>query len=146
MTKGIELAFQRLDMAQTLADLQATIGHASHHGKVGIVGYCFGGLLTWLSSCQLDDVSAASAYYGGGIPDNAALSPSCPTILHFGELDAHIPMTSVTAFQEQKPDLPVHIYAADHGFNCDQRDAYDATAATEAKARTLALFSAELGA
>jgi carboxymethylenebutenolidase len=38
----------------------------------------------------------------------------------------------------------VHIYTADHGFNCDQRDAYDATAATEAKARTLALFSAEL--
>ena len=146
MTKGIELAFQQLDMAQTLTDLQATIGHASHHGKVGIVGYCFGGLLTWLSSCQLDNVSAASAYYGGGIPDNAALSPSCPTILHFGELDAHIPMASVTAFQEQKPDLPIHIYAADHGFNCDQRDAYDATTATEAKARTLALFSAELGA
>lgn len=146
MTKGIELAFQRLEMTQTLADLQAAIGHAAHHGKVGIVGYCFGGLLTWLSSCQLDNVSAASAYYGGGIPDNADISPSCPTILHFGELDAHIPMASVTAFQAQKPDLPAHLYAADHGFNCDQRDAYDATAAAAAKARTLALFSAELAA
>ena len=52
MTAGIELAFQKLDMSQTLADLQATIDAAANHGKVGVVGYCFGGLLTWLSSCK----------------------------------------------------------------------------------------------
>ena len=79
------------------------------------MGYCFGGLLTWLSSCNLNQVSAASAYYGGGIPDNADMTPSCPIILHFGEQDAHIPMESVAAFQEKQPDLPVHVYAADHG-------------------------------
>ena len=61
MTAGIELAFQKLDMSQTLADLQATIDTAANHGKVGVVGYCFGGLLTWLSSCNLSGVSAASA-------------------------------------------------------------------------------------
>jgi carboxymethylenebutenolidase len=55
-------------------------------------------------------------------------------------------MDSVAAFQEKQPDLPVHIYAADHGFNCDQRDAYDATAASEARERTLALFSSALAA
>ena len=57
MTAGIELAFQKLDMSQTLGDLQATIGAAANHGKVGVVGYCFGGLLTWLSSCNLNQVS-----------------------------------------------------------------------------------------
>jgi len=144
MGAGIELAFQKLDMAQTLADLQATISAASQHGKVGVVGYCFGGLLTWLSSCNLKGVSAASAYYGGGIPDNAELTPACPIILHFGELDAHIPMDSVAALQSKQPDLPVHVYAADHGFNCDQRGSYDAAAAALAKDRTLALFNAEL--
>jgi carboxymethylenebutenolidase len=141
MNAGIALAFQQLDMNQTLADLQSTIDKAATHGKVGVVGYCFGGLLTWLSSCNLSNLAAASAYYGGGIPDNASLTPSCPTILHFGEQDAHIPMESVASFQAQHPDLPVHIYAADHGFNCDQRDAYDATAASLAKERTLALFN-----
>ena len=98
MNTGIELAFQKLDMNQTLADLQATIDAAAERGKVGVVGYCFGGLLTWLSSCNLNKVSAASAYYGGGIPDNADMTPSCPIILHFGEQDAHIPMDSVDRF------------------------------------------------
>jgi len=146
MNTGIELAFQKLDMNQTLADLQSTIDAAEQQGKVGVVGYCFGGLLTWLSSCNLNKVSAASAYYGGGIPDNADMTPSCPIILHFGEQDAHIPMDSVAAFQEKQPDLPVHVYAADHGFNCDQRDAYDATAASQARERTLALFNDALAA
>ena len=144
MNIGIELAFQKLDMDQTLADLQATIDVAASYGKVGVVGYCFGGLLTWMSGCNLNKVSAASAYYGGGIPDNADMTPSCPIILHFGEQDAHIPIDSVAAFQEKQPDLPVYVYAADHGFNCDQRDSYDETAASQAKERTLALFNDSL--
>ena len=145
-TVGIDLAFQKLDMSQTLADLQASIDHASKHGKVGVVGYCFGGLLTWLSSCQLSGIAAASAYYGGGIPDNADLTPGCPIILHFGELDAHIPMESVQAFQARHPDLAVHVYAADHGFNCDQRDSWNPDASSLAKERTLSLFDSTLAA
>ena len=53
-------------------------------------------------------------------------------------------MDSVAAFQEKHGDLPVHVYAADHGFNCDQRDAYDADAATLARSRTLDLFGEAL--
>jgi 3-mercaptopyruvate sulfurtransferase SseA len=62
------------------------------------------------------------------------------------EQGAHIPMDSVAAFQQKQPDLPVHVYAADHGFNCDQRDAFDATAASQARERTLALFNDSLAA
>ena len=55
-------------------------------------------------------------------------------------------MDSVAAFQAKQPDLPVHVYAADHGFNCDQRDSYDATAASQARERTLTLFNDTLAA
>jgi carboxymethylenebutenolidase len=74
------------------------------------------------------------------------MTPGCPIILHFGEQDAHIPMDSVAAFQEKQPNLAVHVYAADHGFNCDQRDAFDAPSAAQAKERTLALFNDALSA
>ena len=54
-------------MPQTLADLQSVVSYASERGSVGLVGYCFGGLLTYLSACNIEGVTAASSYYGGGI-------------------------------------------------------------------------------
>jgi len=144
MTQGIGLAFEQLDMVNTLADIQAAIEAAGQHGRVGVVGYCFGGLLTWLSACQLSGVAAASAYYGGGVARQMDKSPNCPTIMHFGELDAHIPMTDVDIVRAAQPEVAVHVYAADHGFNCDQRASYDAASAALAKERTLAHFSRHL--
>lgn len=145
MGRGIELAFQELQMQNTLADLQAAINQASQHGKVGVVGYCFGGLLTWLSACELDGVAAASCYYGGGIAGEAGRTPGCPVIMHFGELDAHIPMSDVDQVREAQPDVPIHVYNADHGFNCDHRGSYDAPSAALARERTLAFFAENLG-
>ncbi len=113
-------------------------------GKVGVVGYCFGGLLTWLAACELEGVSAASSYYGGGVAGEAERQPRCPVIMHFGELDAHIPMSDVEKVKAAQPDLPVYVYPADHGFNCDHRASYDAAAAATAKQRTLEFFAREL--
>lgn len=144
MGRGIELAFQKLDRAATLQDLQATITVAAEHGKVGVVGYCFGGLLTWLSACELDGVSAASAYYGGGVAGEVARSARCPVMMHFGELDAHIPLSDVEAVKVAQPEVQVFIYPADHGFNCDHRASYDSEASALAKKRTLALFAEHL--
>ena len=145
MERGIDLAFSKLQMPQTLADIQSAIDHAAGYGKVGVVGYCFGGLLTWLSACQLNNVCAASSYYGGGVPDQAALSPKCPIILHFGEKDSFIPMDSVREFVARHPELTVYTYDADHGFNCDQRASFDAAAADIARQRTLEFFARHLG-
>ena len=145
MGRGIELAFQQLEMPNTLADLQAAIDHASQHGKVGVVGYCFGGLLTWLSACELNGVAAASCYYGGGIAGEAGRSPGCPVIMHFGELDAHIPMSDVETVRAAQQGVPVHVYNADHGFNCDHRGSFDAPSAALARERTLAFFAENLG-
>lgn len=144
MSRGIELAFQKLDQAQVLLDLQATIKSISSQGNVGVVGYCFGGLLTWRSACELEGVSAAASYYGGGVPGEADRSARCPVIMHFGEQDAHIPMADVDRFSAAQPDVTVYSYDADHGFNCDHRGSYDEAAATLAKSRTLEFFAANL--
>jgi carboxymethylenebutenolidase len=144
MGAGIEIAFQKLDHAKALEDVQAAIEVASVQGKVGVVGYCFGGLLTWLAACELEGVSAASSYYGGGVAGEAQRQPRCPVIMHFGELDAHIPMSDVEKVKAAQPDVPVFVYPADHGFNCDHRASYDAAAAATAKQRTLEFFGREL--
>jgi carboxymethylenebutenolidase len=143
--KGLKFAFQDMDMAQTLLDVQAALDAAAAHGKVGVVGYCFGGLLTWLSACKLNGVTAASAYYGGGIAGHATLTAQCPVMMHFGEKDAHISMSDVETVRSAQPDVQVFVYDADHGFNCDERGSYDATSAATAKERTLAFFEKHLG-
>lgn len=144
MSRGIALAFQELDHEKVLLDLQATIQHISTHGKVGVVGYCFGGLLTWRSACLLEGVSAASSYYGGGVPAESARTARCPVIMHFGEQDQHIPMADVKAFAVAQPAVTVYSYDADHGFNCDHRGSFDAAAAELARTRTLEFFASNL--
>ena len=144
MGTGIDLAFQKLQMPQTLADLQSVVDYAGEKGSVGVVGYCFGGLLTYLSACNIKGVTAASSYYGGGIAGMLDQNPRCPLIMHFGELDAHIPMSDVEKIRAAHPDVPVNVYAADHGFNCDHRASFDEAASTLALSRTLAHFEAHL--
>lgn len=145
MGRGIEIAFQKLDRSLALQDIQAAIDAASVHGKVGVVGYCFGGLLTWLAACELSGVSAASSYYGGGVAGEVNRTPKCPVIMHFGERDAHIPMSDVEKVKTAQPDVEVFVYPADHGFNCDHRASFDADAATLAHTRTLDFFGQHLG-
>lgn len=144
MTQGVELAFSKLEMPNTLADVQAAINYLAQDSKVGVVGYCFGGLLTWLSACNAENLACASGYYGGGIINFNDQTPKVPTILHFGELDAHIPMTDVQAIDEAHPDVTVYAYDADHGFNCDHRASFNAAASTLAAERTLAFFAEHL--
>jgi len=127
-----------------LVDIAAAIAHVAPAGKVGIVGYCWGGLLAWLAACRLDGLSASVVYYGGGVPQQAALQPRCPVQAHFGKQDAHIPLDTVQAFGAAHPDVELHVYDAGHGFNCDQRGSYDAASANLARARALAFFERHL--
>jgi carboxymethylenebutenolidase len=146
--RGVDLAFQKLDHARTLQDLQAAVDAArdavADHGKVGVVGYCFGGLLAWRSACSLNGVAAAVAYYGGGIAREVEKSPRCPVMMHFGEKDAHIPLDDVAKIESAQPDVQVYVYPADHGFNCDQRASFDAESAALARQRTVEFFSEHL--
>ncbi len=145
MTRGIEIAFQGLDRENTCKDLQAAVDEVGKYGRVGLVGYCFGGLLTWVGATELEGVACASAYYGGGIAGELERTASCPVIMHFGELDAHIPMSDVERIKAALPDVSVYVYPADHGFNCDHRASHDAASAATARKRTLAFFEEHLG-
>ena len=151
MSRGRDLAFNGLAQEDALRDLQATVEEAGKFGPVGVVGYCYGGLMTWLAACELDGIACASAYYGGGIAGTLERAPGeprrpkCPMLMHFGALDAHIPLSDVERVDAALPDVPVHVYDADHGFNCDHRGSYDAESAAVARQRTLALFAAHLG-
>jgi len=66
-------------------------------------------------------------------------------LAHFGEKDHWISIEGVAAFRKAHPEVEVHIYPANHGFNCDHRGAYDAAAAALARERTLAFFTQHLG-
>jgi carboxymethylenebutenolidase len=112
-----------------------------------MVGYCWGGLLTWRSACTLDGLAAAVPYYGGGMTAEAEVArvPRCPVLAHFAEEDHWIPMDGVAVFRQQHPEVEVHTYPAHHGFNCDQRGSFHAPSAQLARQRTLAFFSRHLG-
>lgn len=144
MQRGFGL-MQKVNIDDGLHDVSAAVQVAAAAGKVGVVGYCFGGRMAWLSAARVAGVAASVPYYGGGIPALAAEQPKCPVMLHFGERDAHIPVASVEEFKQAHPSLAVHLYAADHGFNCDQRGAWDAPAAQLARERTLAFLRQHVG-
>ena len=77
---------------------------------------------------MLDGLAAAVPYYGGGMttPDEIARQPKVPVLAHFGDQDHWIPLDSVEAFKKAHPEVEVHLYRANHGFNCDQRGSYNA--------------------
>ncbi|MDB5743080.1 MAG: Carboxymethylenebutenolidase [Polaromonas sp.] len=151
MKAGFELktAVDALPGAGVLQDIQAAIDHAAQvsGAKVGIIGFCWGGLLTWKAACLLNGLSAAVPYYGGGITAEGEIArqPRCPVMAHFGDQDHWIPMEGIEAFGKAHPDVQVHVYPANHGFNCDQRAAYNEAAAQLARERTLAFLASQLG-
>ncbi|MDI3384504.1 dienelactone hydrolase family protein [Xenophilus aerolatus] len=149
MKAGFELktAVEALPAPGVLQDVQAAIDYAGKAGKVGIVGYCWGGLLTWRAACELEGLAAAAPYYGGGMtsPEEAARKPKVPVMAHFGNKDHWIPLDTVESFEKAHPEVEVHVYACGHGFNCDQRGSYDAGAAATAKERTLYHFGKYVG-
>ena len=145
---GVKLkaAVEALPLPGVLLDVQAAVNAVAEVGPVGVVGYCWGGLLTWRAACGLTGIRAAVPYYGGGMttPAEMARQPQCPVLAHFGDQDHAIPLEGVRAFQAAQPDVHVEIYHAQHGFNCDHRAAFNAPAAALARERTLAFFALHL--
>jgi carboxymethylenebutenolidase len=72
------------------------------------------------------------------------LQPKCPIIAHFADNDTHIPLDTVQQFSVEHPEVKVHIYTGQHGFNCDHRASYNEAAATLARSRTLEFFAEHL--
>ncbi len=149
--RALKTAAEALPAPGVLAGVQAAIRHVATAAggtplKVGVVGYCWGGLLSWRAACMLDGLSAAVTYYGGGMTNEqeAARSPKVPVLAHFGDQDSSISNESVDAFEQRHREVQLHRYPAQHGFNCDQRGSYDAASAAQARERTLAFFAQHL--
>ncbi|HWA18111.1 MAG TPA: dienelactone hydrolase family protein [Devosia sp.] len=133
-------------LENALRDVEATVKSASEAGKVGITGYCFGGAMTWRSAHAGLGLTAASGYYGGGIPNYIELDPKIPLEMHYGEQDTGIPLEQIESLRKRHPNVDVYLYAAGHGFcNSDRPERFDEAACTKASARTLAFFHKHLG-
>jgi carboxymethylenebutenolidase len=128
-----------------LADTQATIDYAKQFGKVGIIGYCMGGTVAFLAAAKCDGLACAVGYYGGGVAAAAEDKPKVPTMLHFGDQDQSIPMTDVEKVKKARPEVPVFVYRAGHGFHCDERASFNAEAAQVAACRSEEFFAKHIG-
>ncbi len=153
--RGIELQYTPADMQEgagyrkqisgetALKDVAAAAAVVRHSGRTGVVGYCWGGTLAYLAACELR-LAAAVVYYGR-LGDYLERKPRCPVLYHYGSDDRSIPLADVERLRAAYPDAPVYVYeGAGHGFNCEQRDSYDAAAAALARTRTLDFFARSL--
>jgi len=154
--RGIELGYnpetmkegfgyvQQLQRDKTLLDLGASLAVVKHAGRVGVMGFCWGGRMAYVAACELP-VACGVAYYGGGIAQELAKSPKCPMLYHFGGKDTHIPQSDVEKIRAVDPRGTFYIYPeAEHGFNCDMRGSFNPEAAQLARQRTLAFFAEHL--
>src|SRR5262249_3425239 len=94
-------------------------------GKVGVVGYCWGGSLAWLAATEIDGIATAISYYGGEVANTADRKAKCPVMFHFGEKDMSIPLDKVEIVKQKQKDHPIYVYeGAGHGFSCDARGSF----------------------
>jgi carboxymethylenebutenolidase len=152
--RGIELGYSQPDMQQgagimqqlklenTLQDLSAAIAAIGHSGKVGTVGYCWGGAMSYVAACELQ-IACAVVYYGRA-HNYIDRKPRCQVMYHFGLEDKGIPMSDVEKVKAVDSQGLFYEYPAGHGFNCDQRASFDPQAAASARARTLDFFARKL--
>ncbi|HLZ99706.1 MAG TPA: dienelactone hydrolase family protein [Steroidobacteraceae bacterium] len=129
---------------ETMLDIQAAADHVRPNGKVGVVGYCWGGQLAFLAAAHAS-IDAAVVYYGGGIDRQLAHVPRVPVMFHFGEKDTHIPLSAVDAIRKAHPRGIYHLYPAGHGFNCTDRASFDAPSAKLALDRSVEFFRQNIG-
>jgi carboxymethylenebutenolidase len=137
---------QKLDWKATMLDVDAGVAEAKKAGKVGIVGYCWGGTVSWRAAAATKGLACSVPYYGGGMPNFKDEKPKVPTMCNFGELDQSPTPAQAKELLGKHPEVQGHFYAgAGHGFNCDQRGSYNAEASKLARERTLAFFRKHIG-
>jgi carboxymethylenebutenolidase len=127
---------QQLRTEDTLRDVGAAIAVVKNSGRVGTVGFCWGGRISYLAACDLP-VACAVVYYGR-VADQLEKRAKRAVMYHYGSLDKSIPLADVEKIKAAYPDAPIFVYeGADHGFNCDERPTYNPQAAALARQRTV---------
>ena len=153
--KGIDLGYTDADIAQgrelrgkfswdlSLLDIAAAASSVRFAGRVGVIGYCWGGSMSWRAAANVP-MDAAVCYYGAQIVDYIQEKPKCPALLIFGDEDASIPPATIAAIRAAHPGVAVEIYPGPHGFACDHRAAYRPEAARAAFARAFDFLARNL--
>lgn len=111
-------------------------------GKVGCVGYCWGGTVALLAAMRLGLPSVS--YYGARNAPFLTGTPLAPVMFHFGDRDTSIPPKMVQQHRDLLPQMDVFTYPAEHGFNNDLRTDYEPSSARLARERTLDFFARNL--
>ena len=143
--RAVQIARGEHDWDQGIDDTARAIAWMKERGgPVFMVGYCFGGSVSWRMAQLSDDLDAVSCYYGGYVATRFAdQAPKCAAITHFGRFDSMVPIEPVEKLIEHAHPTAQHfIYEAGHGFNSDRRKDYHPESAELAKERTLMLFKA----
>ena len=135
---------ERIGWDAPLRDIEAAAAALRPHGRVGVVGFCWGGSLAFLAACRRIG-AAAVAYYGGQIIQFVDEQPKVPVMMHFGETDTIITAAHRETIRARRPEAEIFVYPAGHGFNCDERRDYDAACARIARERTLAFLAKHVG-
>jgi len=150
MKRAFEI-YPKLKPDVTLLDVAATYGAAKETGKgIGVIGYCYGGLISWLSATRGENLkmqpSCCVGYYPGGIGSVAKEEPSCPVMLHFGAEDSHIGKDQIEAVRSAHPEVEIFVYeGAGHAFNRDaDPNSYNPTAAKLARERSLSFLKTHI--
>ena len=141
--RAVRMKISLDDMVKDIRAAARSLTTAGH--KVGVVGYCLGGSLAWLSATRIDGLACTIGYYGGAIAEHAHENPRCPVLLHWGETDQSIPPDHWTKLSTAHPEVPTHVYPAGHGFSCDARGSYHEPSAKLARTRTLDFLRQHLG-
>ena len=136
---------ETLDRRTVLVDVSAALERLRPAGPVAVQGFCTGGSWAWVAAAELA-LDAAVIYYGSDVYENRGLAPRCPTILHYGDRDAVVPIERVAAIAADHPDHPLHVYpGAGHAFFNPEQESYDKEAADLAHSRTLAFLQDRFG-
>lgn len=127
-----------LGLARALEDVASASEAIASAGRIGTVGYCWGGTVALLAALRLGLPSVS--YYGARNLPFLHETPKAPVMFHFGEKDQHITPEMVAKHRETLPQMDVFTYPADHAFNRDGSAPYDEASAKLALQRTLAFF------
>lgn len=132
------------DLEETMMDVDAAVqALEAKGGKVGVVGFCWGGGLA-LRAAQKLDIAAAVAFYGTRLPQYLDSPLKAPFLGHFGRSDDHVPPDMLAEAQAYLPEMKVEMYDAGHAFANDARPSYVPEAAKLAHERTKAFFAEHL--
>ena len=136
---------RQLRWDDVVLDVTAAAQNISRAGKVGLVGFCWGGTAAWVAASRGTGYACAVSYYGNAIKTVLEDRPRIPMLMHWGAKDHLIEVADIRRIEALAPEVRSYVYDTGHGFNCEQRTLYHAPSAALARERTLSFLREHVG-